>query len=339
MRKNHKKISFSERKEIFSLLKENWTIRRIASHLGRSSSSISEEVRRSGMNRESYCLAKAQVDRNRKASLKGRHKKLKEGKQPLKIIKKWILKNKWSPEQVSGRLKKEFPKNRQMQVSHETIYKYIYGLKNAEEREMFIRALRRKRKKRGPRRTLNRQRGPIANPVSIHERPKDVDSRGVSGHWEGDSVVGKDHQSAIGTLVERKSRYTIIVPYGNEKTAENVAKAFIEAYKPLPLELKKSLTFDRGAEMAQHQLFTQRTGMPVYFADPGSPGQRGTNENTNGLIREFFPKKTDFSKISNTELKKVEEMLNKRPRKVLGYNTPEEVFNDWSTTLRKAQFV
>jgi transposase, IS30 family len=331
MGKKHRKISVKEREQILILLKDGLTIRGIARYLERSPSSISEELRRKGMTRKTYSLSVAQVDRNIKASFKGRKTKLKERKQPLKLIKKWILEEMWSPEQVSGRLKLKFKKDPKKQVSHETIYRYIYSLENIEERDKYIRALRRKRKKRKPRKGTKTQRGPISNPLSIHERPSEVDLREIPGHWEGDSIVGKDHQSAIGTLVERTFRYTIIVEYGNNKSAENVAKAFAEAYKSIPEDFKKSLTFDRGAEMAQHELFTQLTGTPVYFADPGSPGQRGTNENTNGLIRQFFPKKTDFSKVSNDELKHVESLLNLRPRKVLGFKTPVEMMNNWKS--------
>lgn len=327
MGRKHKKISVKEREKIFELVKEGNKVRKIAHYLGRSPSSISEELRRKRMTRETYSPSEAQVDRNIKASLKGRKSKLREGKQPLKTIRKWILDKKWSPEQISGRLKIKFKNNSIQQVSHETIYKYIYGLQDPEEKDKYIKALRRKRKKRKPRKGFKSYRGPISNPISIHERPLEVDLRKVPGHWEGDSIVGKDHQSAIGTLVERTFRYTIIVEYGNDKSSENVVKAFAEAYKSIPKHLKKSLTFDRGSEMAQHQLFTQLTGIPVYFADPGSPGQRGTNENTNGLIRQFFPKKTDFSKVSNEELKRTENQLNQRPRKILGFKTPAEKIN------------
>lgn len=329
MVKKHKKISVKEREEILGLVKEGLSGRDIARFLGRSPSSISEELRRDGMTRKTYSLAQAQVDRNIKASLKGRHGKLIEGKQPLKLIKTWILNEKWSPEQVSGRLKIKFKKNPKKQVSYETIYKYIYNIPDPEEKDRYTKALRRKRKKRKPRKGMRTQRGPISNPISIHERPSEVDLREIPGHWEGDSIVGKDHQSAIGTLVERTFRYTIIVEFGPDKSAENVAKAFAEAYKSIPEHFKKSLTYDRGSEMAQHEHFTKLTGIPVYFADPGSPGQRGTNENTNGLIRQFFPKKTDFSKISNEELKQVENLLNLRPRKTLGYKTPMEMLNGW----------
>jgi len=329
MGKHHKKITLIEREEILGLLKQGKKIREIARSLGRSPSSISNETRRNGMTRDNYSLSIAQVDRNVKASQKGRQTKLCEGKQPLKQIKKWILEEKWSPEQVAGRLKIKFRNDPKKQVSYETIYKYIYGLPDKGERDKYIKSLRRKRRQRRPRKLSKGHRGPISNPVSIHERPPEVNSRKTPGHWEGDSIVGKDHGSAIGTLVERTSRYTIIVEYGKDKSAENVARAFAKAYESIPKELKKSLTFDRGAEMAQHGIFTQLTGMPVYFADPGSPGQRGTNENTNGLIRQFFPKKTDFSKVSQEELKHVENLLNLRPRKVHLFKTPEEILAKW----------
>jgi len=329
MGKKHKKLSVNEREQIFGLVKEGKSIREIAYFLGRSPSSISQELRRKGMTRKTYSLSEAQVDRNIKASRKGRQAKLREGTLPLKFIRKWILDKKWSPEQVAGRLKIKFKNKPELQVSHETIYKYIYNISDHEERNRYIKALRRKRKKRKPRKGTKIHRGPISNPISIHERPSEVGLRQIPGHWEGDSIVGKDHQSAIGTLVERTFRYTIIVEYGNDKSAENVARAFAEAYKSIPKHLKKSLTFDRGAEMAKHELFTQLTGTTVYFADPGCPGQRGTNENTNGLIRQFFPKKTDFSKVSNKDLKQVENLLNLRPRKTLGFKTPKEMLNSW----------
>jgi len=325
----HKKLSVKEREEIFRLVCNGESIRGIARFLGRSPSSISEELKRNEMTRSTYSLSEAQVDCNLKSTLKGARSKLQKNQQLLHLTKNWILNKKWSPEQVSGHLKKKFKDDKTQQVSHETIYQYIYSISDPEEKEKYAKALRRKRKKRNPRNGLKKQRGPISNPISIHERPQEVESRDIPGHWEGDSIVGKDNKSAIGTLVERTFRYTIIVSYGKNKSAENVAKAFAEAYKSIPKHLKKSLTFDRGSEMARHELFTQLTGIPVYFADPASPGQRGTNENTNGLIRQFFHKKTDFSKVSKEALKKVENMINNRPRKILGFKTPMKVFNEW----------
>ena len=159
---------------------------------------------------------------------------------------------------------------------------------------------------------------------SIHERPLIIENRDDIGHWEGDTIVGKNDNSAIGTLVERKFRLTLIVPLKNGKTAERTIQAFIDKFNELPTNLKKSLTYDRGKEMTYHEKLTAATEMPVYFADPHSPWQRGSNENTNGLIRTFFPKGTDFSNFSDEDFKKVEDSLNNRPRKVLNYLTPNE---------------
>lgn len=329
MGKKHKKLSVKEREQIFRLAVKGEKVREIARFLSRSPSTISEELRRNGMSKDTYSLSEAQVDCNVKKSLKGRRAKLQENDQLLKLIKQKIQKEKWSPEQVAGYLKIKFKNDKTQQISHETIYQYIYSIFDPEEKEKYTKALRRKRKKRKSRNVAKTQRGPISSPISIHDRPLEVKSREIPGHWEGDSIVGKDNKSAIGTLVERSSRYTIIVEYGNDKSAESVARAFIEAYKSIPKHLKKSLTFDRGSEMAHHHHFTQLTGIPVYFADPGCPGQRGTNENTNGLIRQYFPKKTDFSKISKEELKQVENQLNSRPRKTLGFKTPMKVLNGW----------
>lgn len=328
----HKKLSLSERETIFLLLKQSYSVRKISCLLGRNPSTISRELRRKGMNNQKYIVAEAQVDRNIKAG-HGRKSKLENDKWLLKEVKKHLLVDKWSPEQIAGRLKFEFKNNPKKHISHETIYRFIYSLKDLNERETFIKALRRKRKKRKSRKGCKTQRGPVPNIVSIHQRPPEVKSREVPGHWEGDSIVGKDHGSAIGTIVERTSRYTLIVNYGVDKSSENVVQSFAQHIQSVPEWLRKSLTFDRGAEMAKHEYFTQLTRMPVYFADPGSPGQRGTNENTNGLIRQFFPKKTDFSKLAVEELKRVEDLLNQRPRKILGYRTPAEVLEIWTKKL------
>jgi IS30 family transposase len=172
------------------------------------------------------------------------------------------------------------------------------------------------------------ERGKISNMVSIHERPKEVEKRTVPGHWESDLIVGKNHKSAIGTLVERVTRSTILVPLP-AKDAGTVRKEFAKAVKRLPKEMRLSLTHDRGTEMHEHALFTKDTNVQVYFADPHSPWQRGTNENTNGLIRQFFPKGTDFSTVSKKELKRVQKLLNERPRKTLGWKTPKEAFRDY----------
>lgn len=210
-----------------------------------------------------------------------------------------------------------------MRISYETIYRFIYKLKDPHEKEKLISYLRQRKKKRCSRKNKKEKRTSIANITSIRERPKEVEDRQELGHWEGDLVVGKDHKTAIGTLVERTLRYTLIA-HLEKKDCVTTMLNFTKALAPLPSFLKKSLTYDRGKEMAWHEIFTQRTGIKVFFADPHSPWQRGSNENTNGLIRQFFPKKTDFSKYSIEDLHKVQDLLNNRPRMVLDFMTPQE---------------
>ena len=219
----------------------------------------------------------------------------------------------------------EYPTNKNMHVSHETIYTYLYVLPRGELRKELLSCLRQERtlwRKRGK---MHSKRGHIQDMVSISERPKEVENRIVPGHWEGDLIVGKGRHSALGTLVERTTRTTILV-HLKEKDAQAVRKAFARETKNLPKHMKLSLTYDRGKEMAEHKLFTKETEIQVYFADPYAPWQRGTNENTNGLIRQYFPKGTDFGKIPRKEVKRVQDLLNGRPRKVLKWQTPFEAF-------------
>ena len=193
-----------------------------------------------------------------------------------------------------------------------------------------MRGLRRERKQRLSRFALHSRRSGITDIISISERPEETEGRTVPGHWEGDLIIGKGHLSALGTLVERTTRLTLLVPL-KKKDAMSVRKAFASAFKRIPKKMAKSLTYDRGSEMAEHKLFTKETKIQVYFADPYSPWQRGTNENTNGLIRQYFPKKTDFNEVTLAAIKKAEERLNSRPRKALGYYTPSEKFYQLTT--------
>lgn len=317
-------LTFKDRELILKLASQDFSQGYIAKEIGKHQSTVSRELNRLGMNKNTYCLAKAQVDRNQKASLRGRPPKLTTGSKLCEFIKNKIVNLRWSPEQVSGYLKKD---KRSKQISHETIYHYIYSLKDSTEKAFWIESLRRKRRKRCSRKSQHDGRGQIPNRISIHCRPESVESREEGGHWEGDLLIGKNHASAIGTIVERTSRLTIIVQLPNERTSSRVVSEFSNELLDIPLCLRKSLTYDNGREMSQHQTLCSNTGMQVFFADPGCPGQRGTNENTNGLIREFFPKRTDFSKVSRQELKQVENLLNQRPRKILGYATPNEAFN------------
>jgi len=232
---------------------------------------------------------------------------------------------KLSPEQISKKIKKEFADEPLRWISHESIYKYIYAFPRGELRKLFTSYLRTKRKLRRDRSNIHARRGQIPDATPISERPQEVDSRQVPGHWEGDLIVGKNHKSALGTLVERTTRLVILVPIRG-KDAKTVREAFSEVFQEIDPNLRLSMTYDRGLEMAEHKILTKETGVKVYFADPNSPWQRGTNENTNGLIRQYFPKGTDFNKISIEEIKFAQEELNNRPRKVLDWESPKDEF-------------
>lgn len=318
-------ITFNDRELILKLSAQGFSQRRIGAAVGKNQSNISRELRREKMNRLTYSIAVAQVDRNQKASLKGRNQKLLMGSDLLKFVKTKMVNLRWSPEQVSGYLKKN---KRLRQISHETIYCYIYSLKDPVEKELWIKSLRQRQKKRRSRKGKTEKRGKIPNRISIHDRPKSIDERQEGGHWEGDLIIGKNHASAIGTSVERVSRKTIIVKLPDRKTSEIVVNKFSREMMSVPKHLRKSFTYDNGHEMSHHQTFSKITGMDVYFADPGCPGQRGTNENTNGLIRDFFPKGTNFNDVPEEELKRVEKLLNQRPRKILNFSTPNEIYRN-----------
>jgi len=240
------------------------------------------------------------------------------------------LTKKWSPEQISNHLKKYFTNDKSMQLSKESIYLYIHVHCKPELRKLYQDCLRQKRKFRGNVRRGADKRTTIKDPIRIDERPQEVQGRLIPGHWEGDLVIGKDRASAIGTLNERTTRTVIIVPL-KKRDAESVRKAFEKAFKKIPNEMKKTLTYDNGSEMAQHKIFTKNTKIKVFFAHPYSPWERPTNENSNGLIRDFFPKGTDFNNVTKKQLKEVQDLLNERPRKVLNWCTPKDVFDEYVT--------
>lgn len=236
------------------------------------------------------------------------------------------LELKWSPEQISGWLRRTFPRQNMMQISAETIYKTLYFRSRSMLHHLLVKHLRRSHSLRhGKRYTRKGERGTIniVNGISIHERSRHIDNRRSLGHWEGDLVSGTNN-SHIATLVDRKSRYTVILKL-NGKDAGSVTQALIRKFQELPPTLRLSLTWDRGMELAKHLELTASTGIKVYFCDPQSPWQRGTNENTNGLIRQYFPKKTCLAQYSQQELDEVAAQLNSRPRKTLKFKTPKEV--------------
>jgi len=324
-KRKYRRLTLREREEISRFLARGESINDIAKAISREVSTVSREINQAGMNKYTYRAERSDRRSKRNAG------KRKRGKYKLRASRMlWeYVKNKlallWSPEQIAQSLKKEYPDERNMRISHEAIYTYLYVLPRGELKKRLLSMLRRERKHRHKRKNACQVERKLEDMLSIEERPAEVADRTVPGHWEGDLLVGKNRQSALGSLVERTTRFTVLVPLRN-KTAEEVRKEFAREMKYLPTQLKRSLTYDQGREMAEHKLFTRDTKMKVYFAHPASPWERGTNENTNGLIRQFFPKGTDFNKISRREIKKVQDMLNGRPRKTLNWANPYEAY-------------
>lgn len=324
---SYTRLSLSEREEISRGFAGGKSQNAIARLLGRRPSTVNREMTRLRYNTESYRAAFAQETADKKRNHRTKIPPRLLSNKSLRTYVIQHLRLLWSPEQIAARLKIEYPNDMSMRVSHETIYTYVYCLARGELKKELIATLRQHRIRRErPRGKSGRAKhSPIPGLVSIEERPVEVADRTIPGHWEGDLIIGSGGHSAIGTLVERTTRACILVPL-HSKQAEHVAKAFAHELRRLPQQMKLTLTYDRGSEMARHQLFTNATTMRVYFADPHSPWQRGTNENTNGLLRQYFPKGSDLT-LSRKEIKQVQDLLNGRPRKVLGYQTPYEAFN------------
>ena len=317
-------LRLSEREEISRGVASHLSLRSIATQLGRSPSTIGREIKRNG-GYDSYRAAQADLaawDRACRPKLC----KLADNR-PLSRTVSTKLKLNWSPEQIAGWLKREYPGEERNQVSHETIYRSLFVQARGVLKKELLQYLRTKRViRRSKHSSLKRDGlGQIKNAVSIRERPASVEDRAIPGHWEGDLIAGSKN-SYIATLVERHSRYVMLVKVKNKDT-ESVVSALIKQSKKLPSELYKSLTWDRGKELADHQRFTMETNIEVYFCDPSSPWQRGSNENTNRLLRQYFPKGTDLSVHSQAKLNAVARQLNERPRKTLEYETPADRFN------------
>jgi IS30 family transposase len=324
---SYTRLTLEEREEISRGFAANKTVRQIAKGMGRPPSTVSREVTRLRYKPASYRASFAQ-----EIALKKRHRrqtpKLLTNKRLRQYVERKLLIDRWSPQQIAARLKLEYPNDMTMRISHETIYTYVFCLARGSLKKELKATLRQHKYNRGirPPRGGAHKDSNIPDLVSIEERPKAVEDRIIPGHWEGDLIMGIGNHSALGTLVERTTRTVILVQI-ESKQAEHVARRFAEELQSLPEQMKLTLTYDRGSEMARHKLFTQYTSMQVYFADPQSPWQRGTNENTNGLIRQFFPKSTNFKKVTADEVKYVQNLLNGRPRKSLGFHTPYEQFS------------
>lgn len=319
----YKRLSFEEREEISRLLTVGFSLRLIAAALNRSPSTISREI-----NRLKFPEYRA-ISGQRRTARKCRSRRLGQSKIASKPELERVILSKlklfWSPEQIANHLKETY-ECKSMHASKDTIYTFIYVQPRGELRSQLTQQLRDKHKKRRIQgKSAVGQKSDLEDMISIEQRPKEVEDRTIPGHWEGDIIIGDaSKQTALGTLVERRSRAVILIPLKSKK-ALDVRKAFAKEVKKLPKELRLTMTYDQGREMAEHKLFTKETKMQVYFAHPRSPWERGSNENTNRLIRDFFPKNTDFTKVTRREIKRVQHLLNERPRKTLGFRTPYEI--------------
>jgi IS30 family transposase len=321
-------LSLAEREEIAVGMAAGQSLRVIAARLGRPASTVSREVRRNTPRQGGYRAVAAQAQ----AEFRARRPKTAKLAGNLRLreqVQVW-LRQRWSPEQISVMLKREFGDEPGMQVSHETIYQAIYVQGRGALRRELAASLRTGRALRKPRRQAGaRQRGsPVKDMVMISERPAEVADRAVPGHWEGDLVMGTANRSAIGTLVERRTRFVMLLHLPQRHDPAAVAAAMTEAMSGLPAALRRSLTWDQGAEMAAHAQISVATDLDIYFCDPHSPWQRGSNENTNGLLRQYFPKGTDLSVHSKQDLDAVAAQLNARPRKTLGWKTPAQALEE-----------
>lgn len=319
-----RRLSLEERIEIKLGLELGLSSRAIARRIDRDPATVCRELKGNG-GRARYLPLKA----HRRAEQRARRPKVtKLASNPVLCARVVAdLQCLWSPEQIAARLRDEFGDDPTMRISHETIYKTLYVQGRGELRRELAACLRSGRARRIPRGRLEK-RGRIPGMVMISERPPEANDRAVPGHWEGDLVMGKNGKSAIGTLVERSTRFVMLFPLSEGRSAEQVRESMTKVITTLPATLRRTLTWDQGQEMAQHIRFQVETGVDVYFCDPHSPWQRGSNENTNGLLRQYFPKGTDLSVHTAEDLQAVADSLNGRPRKTLGWKKPSEKFGE-----------
>jgi IS30 family transposase len=314
------RLSLEDREEIRVGVAAGWSFTRIAGELKRSVSTVSREVNANG-GRDEYRAYAAHARASRQAK---RPKEPKLANPALvEVVTGWLVEL-WSPEEIAGRLRREYPDDPMMQVSHETIYQSLFVQGRGELRRELHRCLRSGRAQRRVRHGGGGVAGKIPGMVMISERPAEADDRAVPGHWEGDLIMGAHNRSAIGTLVERSTRFVLLLHLADGKTALDVNTAMAAAIATLPAALMRSITWDQGKELAAHAAFSIDTGVPVYFCDPHKPWQRGTNENTNGLLRQYLPKGTNLAVHTADDLARIADSLNNRPRKTLDYMTPSE---------------
>ena len=320
------RLSLEEREEISRGLAAGYSIRAVAEALGRSPSTVCREVNANGGRRKYRALVADRAACRR--ALRPKRAKLAQCRRLRGVVER-KLEAKWSPQQISAWLALEYPDRPEMQVSHETIYQSLFVQSRGALRKELHSCLRTGRAMRRAKAYTkgNVGQGQLKNMVMISERPAEVEDRAVPGHWEGDLIFGKK-MTSIGTLVERHSRYVILLKLPNGHGAEAVRKAMTKRILTLPTQLRRSITWDQGKEMAEHVAFTVETGVQIYFCDPKSPWQRGSNENTNGLLRQYLPKASDISQCTQRELDAIARSLNTRPRQTLEWMTPSQAFAD-----------
>lgn len=302
------------------------SFRSIAVQLDRSPSTLCRELKRNQTGKRKYCATQAAKAYKVRRQRSVKPRRLGRGTRLCDIVESHLINRKWSPEQISGDLCHSFPGQPTMQISPETIYAHIYAYPKGELRRQLVRSLRRAKSKRGPRGTKESCYSSIKiTPDQLFaNRPESVDTRAIAGHWEGDLIVGAMNKSCVGTLVERKTGYLLLSKM-QSKTAKSVREGFEASMEVLPDFLRLSMTYDRGAEMAQHPLMSKNLNLKIYFADRSAPWQRGSNENINGLIRQFLPKGEDLSAYTQPELDHIAWLLNTRPRKRYGFKSPQHM--------------
>jgi transposase, IS30 family len=313
------RLTIAEREKILLGLGQSMSLSSIARSLKRSTSTISREVAANG-GQNDYRAWHAHR-RARESARRPKPCKLRRGALLNQVSRR--LRELWSPQEIAQRLPLDYPNDPEMRVSHETIYQSLFVQGRGELRRELARCLRSGRTKRRSRGTVE-GRGRIPGMVMLSERPAEAEDRAVPGHWEGDLILGAGGRSAVGTLVERKTRFVMVLHLRGGRSAVSVDQAMRRAMARLPEELRRTITWDQGAEMATHASFTVATGIPIYFCDPHAPWQRGSNENTNGLLRQYLPKGSDLSRVSAAQLLRIQRSLNGRPRKTLSYMTPSE---------------
>ncbi len=315
-------LTIDEREQILLGLRAGHSMSMIARGIDRSPSTVTREVQANG-GRDGYRAWGAQ-ERARQCARRPKPSKLTQGPLLREVTRQ--LRQLWSPQEIARRLPLDYPDDVTMRVSHETIYQSLFVQGRGELRRELARCLRSGRTCRKNRSSGARGGNCVKDMVMISDRPAEAEDRAVPGHWEGDLILGAGGRSAVGTLVERTSRFVLLLRLQNGRAAVGVEAAMRRAIRSLPRELVRSITWDQGSEMATHTDFTVATGVPIYFCDPHAPWQRGSNENTNGLLRQYMPKGTDLSKLSAADLRRFQRSLNGRPRATLGYMTPLEKF-------------